>query len=336
MDASLTEAIGYLRDYSAQLEKVDSEAALYEGLPDWQFQNLDRGSALQDDINKLLFAKPGADLLRLRSENPPTTAIGSLRNIVILAANPGFGEGNSGEIALRQDPHGNRSFCSDFFTRHGDHSRNIDWWKRVVAFAFEASTGQCPKFFRSATDDRTPSEQRYSALWAWAGEGNVGAVDLIPFHSAKDGLTHRLVGPLGRKGARSDLLDALANAAVATIDMVLRLGPRLVVVGSPAGATLAGRAARGLGWERVADIRCEIQEKGDWPHAHSYVLHHWKGPRTSLLTVDGQLFSAQGGLAGLRKALPKVIYKNILSGDGPTTRLCKQRTDFADCRETSP
>ena len=313
MDTARSDAIDYLNQYSEILGTVEVEEHIFDKVVHWQFDNLLRGENLQSLINDELFTGANSIPFRLQPRNPPTVAIGSVKNIVVLTANPGFGSLNQNEIKLRADKGGNRSFCSRFFSEHAKHSQQIDWWKRVVGFAYESSTGRVFPNASHNSELSSGSVAKLDELWHWADCGNIGAVDLIPFHSTKDGLTSKLIGTRS-SSTHHNVLQALRECAKATIRMTLRLGPRVIVVGSLAGAKMTEEVAEKEGWHRQPDLLCPFTELGNWPHQHVYVLHHWKrSDATTLLTVSGQLFSSQGGLGHLRKGLPNVIHKRFLS-----------------------
>ena len=209
-------------------------------------------------------------------------------------------------MAFRATSKGNRAFCEGFFTAAASTlSQGLGWWQDVVRFAFRAMTGR-------AADGRTLDE-----LWRWATtERAVAAVDLVPFHSAKDGITRLIEAKPARNGPRAELRSALRHSAQEAFKMVLHLGPKVVLVASRAGT----RIVEDVMEEKAihpADLWCEVNTLG-WGHQFRYKLHHFLheggGRRTHVLTMPTQLFSRQaahGGRGVLRKeVLPDAIYGN--------------------------
>ena len=128
----------------------------------------------QEEINQALRLKGD---VTLQAGHPPTVVVGGTKGILIIAANPGFNdELNAKEAIFRQTENGNEEFCSQFFThKFREHVKKIPWWISVSKFAQAAYADQ-------VHDDSLD----------WAATGLVGAIDLVPFHSKKDGITRKL------------------------------------------------------------------------------------------------------------------------------------------------
>lgn len=241
---SLTE-LTYIDEYVDRLRRIRSERDIYEDLARWQeeqFPEYQRGAI--NGINTAL-GLSGPELLR--ADHLPTTAIGSLRGLVVVSANPGHHElFNLRENAARLSG-GNGDFCRRLFQRYPE----------CVSKRRGATDGVA---FRPEKDGRTIRYWTYAmGLWSLAfgdaaslglkgyerwkaavdGQWALGGIDLVPFHSNRDGVTARL----GRTEAAQ-----LTKIAIETLKMVVALPAerrsgdsmhtRIVLVSSKHGAKL--------------------------------------------------------------------------------------------------
>lgn len=249
----------------------------------------------------------------LRHDHLPTTAVGSFKGVVLVAANPHYSaKRNALEIAFReQSEQNNRQFCERFFTVWAEHLLGVKWWCNAIEFAYQVMVGE--------SDDPD-----VHALIDWAARDKlVGGVDLVPFHSTADQITHGL-RTQPKAGARGEALRiALRGAALETLRMtVLRLQPRVVLVASRSGAFLASQLGRQLVNENLAvaepNLKCvfddtiALSKVLAWPRHQTHELHHFRvdhtsGRSTLLLTLPAQLFSMQAGLSAMRPVLAKTI-----------------------------
>lgn len=78
------QTVRYLDAYIERLRAVRAEADVYGDLAVWQHENLGVLPIVLDDLNSKCSLK---DSQALR-DHPPTTAVGALEGIVIVAANP--------------------------------------------------------------------------------------------------------------------------------------------------------------------------------------------------------------------------------------------------------
>jgi hypothetical protein len=287
--------IEYLEAYSAQLDLVQNVEQLYGDLLNWQWaqHTLDGqwvqdtlGCQAQNELNNEFFAAQNAAQLRLRWENPPTTAVGGFNGIVTVAANPGFDDelGNAAEIQIRATPDGNRAFCESFFDAEnaGQLTHEISWWQSVARFCHAALEVVQPL----PIDD----------LWEWAAATHcVGGVDLVPFHSARDGVTPLIRNTPRIDNHRANIKWALRSAGKSTFRMVLRLKPKVIFVASAAGTEIAEEVLEDLPDVISEHLLCS-SATSDWGHELSYRLRWHQVGETHVVTMPHQLFSGQAGI----------------------------------------
>jgi hypothetical protein len=229
--------IDYLDSYVQQLDLVRTPADVYGRLSDWHVDTRQALAAAVEDINASLhLAGPYA-----LQTHMATTAIGRLDGeIVVVSANPGFSAGpNALEDAYRgQGAAQNRAFSEGFFSEYPRVCATYSPYWRMVMRLYEHYAGE------AAAPD-TP------ALWArMADRPQIGGIDLLPFHSTKDGITPFLMGP----GADPHL----RRVALATLAMAIRLSPGVLLVTSRPGQTL------------IASLFA--QQDPDQPHVQARVL----------------------------------------------------------------
>jgi hypothetical protein len=299
-------SVNYLREYRAELRKVADELRsiatpearkadiLYDAILGWQSQRTDCREA-QDEINRIC-ALPATR--ELQSAHPPTTAIGSFGHLVVIAANPHYHEDrNKNEIRYRVTQGKSKEWCRDFFTEAKPLTKDLAWWNSVVEFAHMALAG--------------PECERPADLWEWAARGFVGAVDLVPFHSSADGVT-QLIDCKPSKKSRAESPDAasirdeLRETAMETLKMVLAFRPRVLIIASKAGCTLASKL---FDRRDAEDFWCDVHT--DWVK-YQYKIRHLRpapGDRTHVFTMPSQLFSAQAGRGKLQPVLAQEIHE---------------------------
>lgn len=235
----------YIDEYVDRLRSIRSEREIYEDLARWQeeqFPEQQRGAV--NGINTAL-GLSGPELLQ--ADHLPTTAIGSLRGLVVVSANPGHHDVfNLRENAARLSG-GNGDFCRQFFQRYPECVSKRRDARDGVAFRPEKdgrtirywtyAMGLWSLAFGDAADLGLRGYERWKA--AVDGQWALGGVDLLPFHSNRDGVTARL----GRTEAAQ-----LTKIAIETLKMVVALPverrsgdsmhTRIVLVSSKHGAKL--------------------------------------------------------------------------------------------------
>ena len=269
--------MSYLLDYIKQLKNVEAEADIYGPVLDWQLKQLNQGVQANcvAQLNQDLGFLPGSPYL-LQPAHIPTTAIGSLRGLVVISANPAYdAELNRLEHDARVAGD-NAAFCRYIFrTYPALLRRTIRYWTQVMGV------------WRLAFLPMQPHLENGHARWIRAHNEDwaIGGVDLIPFHSSKDGVTPRL-GPNGH--------EQLREVALETLRMVCRLPAevrdgdhmrgRLVLVASNLGNQLVNRLAAN---KEVVKI--------PWANA-TYGMTAYRGANDNLIiSVPYQIFSRQPG-----------------------------------------
>jgi hypothetical protein len=304
-------SVKYLRDYRAELTKVANKLGskvnqeerkaniLYDAILHWQSKRTDCRDA-QDEINQVCSLSGTREL---KSDHPPTTAIGSFGNLVVIAANPHYHEGrNEKEITYREVQGKNMEWCRDFFTTAKEHTKDLTWWISVVKFAHIALEGRKCK---------QPED-----LWDWASREFVGAVDLVPFHSSADGVTKLIECKPSNKSREKNpdaacIRDELRETAIETLKMVLAFKPRVLIVASKPGFNIASKI---FDRKYAEDFWCTSD--ADWVR-YQYKIRHFRpagrasGARTHVFAMPSQLFSAQAGRGKLQPELAAKIYERI-------------------------
>ena len=236
----------YVEDYLGLLATARTEDHVLNALPDWQYAHFGEQVPLITGLNADLGFQPD-DPRYLQANHLPTTAVGRLNGLVVVSANPGYDpERNACESDYRgQSAERNRSFCADFFHSYpegvGSTSRYWTWvlglWK--AAFLGENDVGY---------------NARGRDLWkvAHAARWPVGGIDLIPFHSSRDGITsqlHKLEDSRWLEVARSTL--RMVCALEGAVER--RSGPkhRLVLVTSARGHELTEELAQIQKWTEI-------------------------------------------------------------------------------------
>ncbi len=268
--------IQYLKDYLVQLKSVNHENDFEEHIINWQDKNKFALTKTIEHINQIFFSEEKNKDRRLQ-DHPATTGLGYFNNIVILTANPGYNEKkNELESKLRKTSDGNKDFCSKFFSSQEENeiirglTKKMPWWKKVAKFSHICSNG-----INESTDEY---------IWDWARENkSVGAIDLIPFHSTQDGITEKLILKRTDKDEVLKLKQALINCSSATINMALRLRPKILICASGQGTIIAEQlmAENNL---TATDFKCthsaikEHMVSGQavqWEHTHTYNLRRF-------------------------------------------------------------
>ncbi len=295
-----TEAL--LRNYRKVLESVQTAQQAYQLLPGWQFENLPQWQVAYDDLNEAL-GLAGEERLRPQIA---TTFVGRLDGVVIAAANPGYGD----VVNLRENNYRsasdeqNREFVARFFERYpvvtGDDRRahrSLFWSLAlrhyVRAVDTEAQHLPCPQ------------------LWAraWQRPLALGGLDIVPFHSKKDGVTPLLLGEPATEAAR-----LLREIAVESLRMVTqRIRPRLLFIASAAGYDLFDELHAEAGFPGRHAVASE--RYGLWCRG---LVYEGAQTPTRVLSVRWQLFAGgaappKGRSAARLPLLTRDVYEGRLS-----------------------
>lgn len=140
-------------------------------------------------------------------------------------------------------------FSRDLFCRYESAVKHRSrWWTRALRVCQVAYGSDVVNQALAGKD-----------LWSAVGESGfrVGGLDLLPFHSTRDGVTPLLLGS-NLNAAETRLRDV----ALETLSMAIRhLRPRLLLVVSKSGAQLMQSLAGQLGLRRLS------AETAGWPCA---------------------------------------------------------------------
>lgn len=284
----MSKAEEYLAAYLARIS--DANCDIYGELAEWQYLEFkaDRQAAALAELNASLGFAQGS-YFHLQPGHLPTTAVGRLDGLVIVSANPGYREtANALEHKARIDsPEHNQMFCRHIFEAYPQKlNRTVRYWTyalRMWAMEF-------------ARKHQTLNSRQ---LWARAQEEEweIGGVDLIPFHSSRDGITPLLFKPEGGR------LKTIAKETLAmvcrlpqSINPRRRLGRRVVLVSSKAGARLV----------------CELRREG----ALDIEKRHFGPPAWKM-----QLLRASNGTAVM--SLPYQVFSRASPPDYTRPRLAE-------------
>lgn len=327
----MQKSIRYLNSYTQVLKKTNTPDQLYGDVLAWQFAqhfpptlgSEALGVHVQRTISEQYLKMPAGhvgahDRAWLRHDHLPTTAIGGFNGLLVVAAMPSWNEKlNAEEMKHRSaSPNANRAFCERLFAEYPDHAARLTWWKRLVRFAYRVM------------DDGEPPKD--TDLIAWAANGMVGNVDLIPFHCQDDKLTRHVLNGQ-RLQETGTLLGAMHAMAAETLRMAARLRPKAILVVSRSGAYLASELAAAIGATRSDDLVVEFDDsvvlgEKKWPwlqtvHLHRFVFPLEQGGAPTMYTFAGQLFSTQANLTKLHAPLARAIREDLRLPSGRQQRL---------------
>jgi hypothetical protein len=304
----------YLTEYIHHLKSADGETYIYDQLAEWQWQCFvnRRHAAAVNQVNEHL--KLAGDFL-LRADHLPTTAVGRLDGLVIVSANPGYSEHangpshacstgstrtrrNGSEHDARMIPGQNGLFCRDIFHEYRKLGRTVRYWSYAQELWRMVFASNKPILHGGARWDRAHEER-------WA----LGGLDLVPFHSRKDGVIAK--GKLTNKGSLSSVA-LLASAAEETLKMICRLPSgsttgdfirRLILVSSGDGARIVDKIAL------QGDLQLKSAVFG--PHAWRMKLYESKNG-SRLVSVPYQVFSRNGPPGFSRERLAESLKLAVL------------------------
>jgi hypothetical protein len=259
----------FLRAYCDTLTSINDPGAAAAVLPAWQVETLPQWQAVCADLNASLGLQGDTQLLA----HIPTTYVGSLAGLVVVAANPGW---NSRRNRLehegrRVSVEHNRAFVRDFFWHYPQvTSGTSGWWTRVLRLKGQARG--------DAAAMGLPGHElwRHVHISRWA----VGGLDLVPFHSARDGVTPVMMR------AESEPAQLLREVALQTLRMCLRLKPRLLLIASKSGAELFASLKGELG--KMQHQPLAAQKSNLWFDADLY-----RAAGTRILVLPRQVFSGR-------------------------------------------
>ena len=182
--------------WNNQQAVADSATTINEGL------NLQGAYALQPDL--------------------PCLAVGSLSNLVVMAANPGWGN----NINLLENNFGLASINNylditrNFFYRHPRVvGRCTNWWSRAISY-IALLPGQEDYFSQKLAGGQT--------RWDIVQHDNlIGGWELFPWHSQRDQLTSQM-----------NDYPWLQNFYLSSINAIIRIQPRLLFIASKPGHNL--------------------------------------------------------------------------------------------------
>jgi hypothetical protein len=259
----------YLQRYCDKLASINDAVAADAVLPAWQVETLPQWQAVCTDLNASLGLEGDTALL----PHIPTSYVGSLAGLVVAAANPGWSarrnrlEHDGRRISVER----NRAFVRDFFWHYPHVTGGTSgWWTRVLRL-----NGQ-------ARRDALGMQLRGRELWRHAHTSRwaVGGLDLVPFHSVRDGITPLLMR------AETDAAQLLREVALQSLRMCLRLKPRLLLIASKSGAELFDSLKGGLG--TLQHQQFTAKRSSLWFDADLY-----RAAGTRILVLPRQVFSGR-------------------------------------------
>jgi hypothetical protein len=275
--------INYLDSYIEQLDRVSTQADVYGQLSDWHFATKNELAAAVEDINSTLGL---VDEYRLRP-HMATTAIGRLsEGIVVVSANPGFSDRSLAQAPGKLSPNGyedayrsqsadtNRAFCRDFFAEYPRACHTYSpYWRMVMRF-YEHYAGEAPA-------------QATPLLWErMAAQPAIGGIDLLPFHSTKDRITPFLMGRSPDPHLR--------RVAIATLEMAIRLSPKMLLVTSHPGQNLIRDLLAGGDQGAAVFDAVPLPQDPAWPAPYNRIAA-WdvasQGGATKIVSIPYQIFS---------------------------------------------
>jgi hypothetical protein len=169
----------------------------------------------------------------------PCLAVGSLRDLVVVGANPGFDANRNGkeESECRKSVNHYIGFMECFFDKYpaiiGGYSK---WWSRAIPYLALLS--------RNRTLDVLGAGDR--DLWDYAHRsGNLGGWDLFPFHSTSDGLTSKIFNPQ---------FPGILEFAIASLKCIARIKPRILFISSQQGYVLSRLIFSELAWNSSVEL----------------------------------------------------------------------------------
>jgi hypothetical protein len=168
------------------------------------------------DMNRLL-GLSGETLLQ---PDLPCLSVGSLKGLVILAANPGWSEkANALEDAYcRASAEQYIDILLNFFKTHPTVvGERVRWWSGPIGFYNELFDGKSDSTSMNSTEKwKTVGDERMLGGW-----------ELFPWHSSKDGISAQI--------QKTPWLHSLAKES---IQALLRVNPKAILVASKAGYDL--------------------------------------------------------------------------------------------------
>ena len=208
MNVFVNELIEKLR----QLSTEDDLITLYEWLHSKQSEVAESAT----EMNRLL-GLSGETLLQ---PDLPCLSVGSLKGLVILAANPGWSEkANALEDAYcKASPEQYIDILLNFFKTHPKVvGERVRWWSGPIGFYNEL-------FDEKSKFTAMTSIQKWNAI---SEKRMLGGWELFPWHSSKDGIS-----------AQIHTTPWLHELAKESIRALLRVNPKAILVASKAGSDL--------------------------------------------------------------------------------------------------
>lgn len=283
----MDELLAFLTGYIECLQQVQTAENAYALLPRWQSDNVGSWDEVRPLLNEALNLQ-GSNAF---TQHIPTTFVGRLDGWVLVAANPGWNPvANLLEDTFRRaDAAQNAAFVSTFFEQYPAVTQTTNrTWSRVL------------RLYAQAQAQPEELAVRGSRLWMHAHEEGwpIGGLDLIPFHSAKDGITPLLLEP------PNPTAELMRSVAVETLKMGVRLAAERLIVASGPGLTLFEQVvtAGDLGAHEVQYLpACDT---GCWFDAQHY---GFRGREGRVVTFSRQVFSGNSRIPSgrsLREVLP--------------------------------
>lgn len=286
----MDELVAFLNAYIECLAQVQTAEDAYELLPSWQSANVGSWDRVRPLLNEALNLQ-GSNAF---THHIPTSFVGRLDGWVLVAANPGWNSvANALEDAFRRTgQNNNAAFVGGFFQQYPvvTHTTNRTWSRVLRLYAHAHAQPQA-------------LAARGSQLWFRAHEEgwSIGGLDLIPFHSAKDGITPLLLEP------PNPTAELMRKVAIETLKMAVRIAAERLIVASGPGLALFEQVvtAGDLGAHDVQHL--PATETGCWFDAQHYAFPGHEG---RVVTFSRQVFSGNSRIPSgctLVQVLPLLV-----------------------------
>lgn len=258
----------FLDSYLAVLRLVQTAEHARDLLPAWQFEKYPELRAVLPDLNESLgLSEEGAFL-----DHIATSVVGNLSYFAVMSANPGWDDRRNPREHDRRikSASENHRLVNEFFSSYPEMAQGTSgWWTKVLKM-----------HGRTVFTDVEGMGAR--ALWHRARGWSVGGVDLVPFHSRRDHVTPLLLNSI------NDASQMLRSIALETLSMVLRVGPRVLLVASPTGAELVKSLAQCMPQMFESHESLPPSATALWKTVELYRTKH---ADTTVVVFPGQIFS---------------------------------------------
>lgn len=251
----------FISEYLSHLQQISNQddiANLYE----WFWHQSDEVSRTATLINQSL----GLEGENRLQPDLPCLAIGGLKGVLILSANPGWREDLNAleDSYCRLSPEKYTELMFRFFKMHPEVvGERIKWWNTALSWV------QLLDNWESRFGDLNSGDK-----WDMADQTSlIGGWELFPFHSSKDGMSS-LMGEV----------PWLRRCAIESVKAAIRVEPEVLFVASKRG------------WQF---IRLQVLDEANWLDAsvgsdrfETSISYARLGSNTEVITIARQIFAA--------------------------------------------